>query len=223
MRALRKQDKPDYDLAEKALVWLIGPNSLQNHLLGAFLKNEIGIDFKCIRDVREIARTKKKHLYLYDCFFTDYSLLWLDIKPFVELFDDQPVVALFNVEPNQGIERGAVDRGIRGVFYRNENPFQLPKGILSMLKGELWFSRKAATKLILTSKNRTKISEAALAGLTTREKEILLTIASGLGNNEIADKFCISGHTVKNHLYNIYRKINVKNRFQATLWVAKHL
>lgn len=223
MRALTAEDKINYDLAEKTLVWIVGTNRLQNNLLGAFLKNELDFDFKCIRDAGAKTPTKKKNLFLYDCFSADYTRLWLDIKPFLESIEEQHFVALFNVEPRQGIERGAVDRGIRGVFYQDESPSQLPKGIISMLKGELWYSRKAATQLILTSKNRSQISGAVLAGLTPREKEILLTIASGVANSDIAEKFCISQHTVKNHLYNIYRKINVKNRFQAILWVAKYL
>jgi DNA-binding NarL/FixJ family response regulator len=61
------------------------------------------------------------------------------------------------------------------------------------------------------------------AMLTAREKEILVAIASGSGNTEISDEFNISLNTVKTHVYNIYKKIDVRNRLEATLWVARYL
>jgi DNA-binding CsgD family transcriptional regulator len=59
--------------------------------------------------------------------------------------------------------------------------------------------------------------------LTPREVEILSMVAIGLSNQQVSDKFCISHHTVKRHLYNIFRKINVPNRLQAALWSARNL
>jgi LuxR family transcriptional regulator of csgAB operon len=59
--------------------------------------------------------------------------------------------------------------------------------------------------------------------LTKREVEILSTIAEGATNDEIADRFFISPHTVKSHLYNIYKKIGLSNRLQAALWARRNL
>ncbi|MDX2476997.1 MAG: LuxR C-terminal-related transcriptional regulator [Gammaproteobacteria bacterium] len=53
--------------------------------------------------------------------------------------------------------------------------------------------------------------------LTNREIEILLILAKGLSNHVIADKLFISPETVKRHLYNIYQKLDVKNRQQAAV------
>ena len=59
--------------------------------------------------------------------------------------------------------------------------------------------------------------------LTKREVEILSTIAEGATNEEVADRFFISPHTVKSHLYNIYKKIGLSNRLQAALWARRNL
>jgi len=48
-------------------------------------------------------------------------------------------------------------------------------------------------------------------------------IADGESNEEIADRLFISSHTVKSHLYRIYKKIEVPNRLQAALWAVKNL
>ena len=61
------------------------------------------------------------------------------------------------------------------------------------------------------------------ATLTRREAEILARVAIGWTNEEIAGRLNISRHTVKTHLYRVYKKINVDNRFQASLWAAKNL
>jgi DNA-binding CsgD family transcriptional regulator len=61
------------------------------------------------------------------------------------------------------------------------------------------------------------------SNLTLREKEILTLVALGYINEAIAEDLCISPQTVKNHIKNIFRKINVKNRLQAVLWAVKYL
>jgi DNA-binding CsgD family transcriptional regulator len=50
--------------------------------------------------------------------------------------------------------------------------------------------------------------------VTAREKEIIQLILAGKSNGEIEDILYISSHTVKNHIYNIYRKLNVGNRYE---------
>ena len=58
--------------------------------------------------------------------------------------------------------------------------------------------------------------------LTARELEVLELIAEGLINKEIAKRLYISEKTVKNHVSNIFRKINVSDRTQAAIYAFKH-
>lgn len=51
-------------------------------------------------------------------------------------------------------------------------------------------------------------------GLTERERDIFPLIVEGLGNKQIAGKLCISPKTVGNHIYNMYRKLNINSRYE---------
>ena len=61
-----------------------------------------------------------------------------------------------------------------------------------------------------------------LENLTSREKEILKLIAKGLLNKEIANELNITERTVKNHISNIFKKINVYDRTQAAVFAIKN-
>ena len=132
-------------------------------------------------------------------------------------------IALFNVDPSLGIEEEAVVRGVKGIFYEQDPVDRLPKGVSAILDGELWVSREIMSKYILKYKGQSGFPKGDATGLTRREMEILVMVAAGAKNEEIADKLCISPHTVKTHIYNIFRKIDVPNRLQAALWAAKNL
>jgi two-component system, NarL family, nitrate/nitrite response regulator NarL len=65
-------------------------------------------------------------------------------------------------------------------------------------------------------------SEGRTFGLTGREMEVIATVVAGYTNKDIAQKFSISEHTVKNHLTNIFDKLGVSNRLELTLFALEH-
>lgn len=78
-------------------------------------------------------------------------------------------------------------------------------------------------KYIQENRGKDTISKKEVTILTPREIEILTMVASGAKNEEIANELYISPNTVKTHIYNIFKKINVPNRLQAALWAVKNL
>ncbi len=50
--------------------------------------------------------------------------------------------------------------------------------------------------------------------LTERESEVVPLIVEGMGNKQIAGRLCISTKTVNNHIYNLYRKLEINSRFE---------
>jgi len=206
----------------EVVVHIVGRNELQNGLLALFLETEAGLKCMCgpMPELTDIGDKEAAQvcLVMLDCIGIDRVKLWTKLGMESNSTTPQCPVVLFNVEPDDEIEKEAVDRGVRGIFYDSEPPDRFPKGILAVLNGELWYSRKALSKCVSEARPPVKLPVATI--LTTREKEILTKIASGAGNKEIADALCISTYTVKTHIYNIYKKINVTNRLQAMLWLS---
>jgi NarL family two-component system response regulator LiaR len=79
---------------------------------------------------------------------------------------------------------------------------------------------EVTTKMMeqLSNRNRHVLHEE----LTNREQEILLLIAQGMSNQEIADELFITLKTVKTHVSNILAKLEVEDRTQAAIYAFKH-
>jgi LuxR family transcriptional regulator of csgAB operon len=116
-----------------------------------------------------------------------------------------------------------VIEGIRGFFYEHDSLDNFIKGIRAVMGGKLWLSREMMTKCIFDGTDKNKPLESIIDSVTERQIEILALISIGATNEEISEKLYISPNTVKNHLYNIFKKIGVPNRVQAALWAASNL
>jgi LuxR family transcriptional regulator of csgAB operon len=200
---------------------------LQNKLMAWYLEEKTGRACTCMKELDEASLSdrngQRTDLVLLDCLGSDYTSLWSTIRALFDVDKTGIYVAIFNMAAGQRFGNDLVKRGVRGVFYDDDPLPNLAKGVPAILEGELWFSRKDLMKCILEADTDSKLAMELKALLTAREREILLLIASGINNSQIADNLNISRNTVKTHLYNIYNKINVPNRLQAALWAAKHL
>lgn len=210
-----------------AYIHIVSVNILQNELLLSFLKEKIGLKGACAQKIELIAPIHENELpqfLLMDYKHVDTDNLWSEIDSWKSSIPSQCFIALCNVDPIIEIEKTAVTNNIQGLFYKNDPPHIISKGISAILKGDLWYSKKILTKCLLEpNPSNNFIDRAASSNLTLREREILILIASGCSNKNIADELCISYHTVKTHVYSIYKKLNIDNRFQAALWTAKYL
>jgi len=62
----------------------------------------------------------------------------------------------------------------------------------------------------------------ALASLTAREREVLELIATGLTNDEIADRLVLGAGTIKTHVNHIFLKLGIRNRAEAVIFAFDH-
>ena len=222
------QREKNMSASAERVVYIIGPRNFQNALLAFFLEEKTGA--RCLTgahlgDVRGKDEDQQDDppLVLLDAYGKNLESILVEIESGGPDFLSQAYVALLNVDPDSRIEEEAVLRGIRGFFYEPDPPEPLLKGVNAIFEGEFWVSRAIMSKCIGKQRSQEAVGAEATSQLTARETEILAMVAVGIKNEEIADKLCISPHTVKTHIYNIFKKIDVPNRLQAALWAARHL
>jgi LuxR family transcriptional regulator of csgAB operon len=208
------------------IIYIVGPMKLQNHALASCLKGETGDECFLLEHIEHIPQLDDhplQRLVLFDCHRKDPERILAELRPYLKEKPCTNHTVLFNVPRDQGVEGQFVLEGIQGFFYEQDSLGLFLKGIRAVCEGEIWLSREIMTKCIVEGTHKEKASKGGNATLAPRQNEILALIAVGGTNDEIADKLCISPHTVKTHLYNIFKKINVQNRMQAALWAAKNL
>ncbi len=213
---------------EGCLILIVGPRKLQNELMASFLEREIGSEclaYERIGQLQDINQQSHKGpvLILADCLEKGLEDCLADFELLGNRLLSSHLVTLFNVTPGMGIEDHAIRTGVRGVFYVQDPLERFPKAIRAIIGGELWVSREIMSKCIIEGKDKGLLTKKDTTTLTSREIEILGMVASGAKNEEIAEKLFISPNTVKTHIYNIFKKIDVPNRLQAALWAAKNL
>jgi len=111
----------------------------------------------------------------------------------------------------------AIKCGAHGYLSKKVEPEKLRELLEGVFRGEAPLSGATAARILKEFAAKTsKGSEATpVDDLTTREKEVLQLLATGLTNKEIGTKLDIAENTVKNHLKNILAKLHLQNRVQA--------
>lgn len=112
-----------------------------------------------------------------------------------------------------------IESGVSGFLLKDVEPEILVKSVREVSKGKSLFEEDHKGKK--TADRKTYLKRDGLEELTRRELDVLQLIAKGMCNKDIAESLFISEKTVKNHLTNIFRKINVDDRTQAALFAIK--
>jgi LuxR family transcriptional regulator of csgAB operon len=168
--------------------------------------------------------TARQTLLLCDCksYPPDYFLQRLQI--YFRRHGGQTKGLFYNLARNVPLEIKLLKSGIQGIVHPDEPPEILLNAINIVLNGQHWASRHALSECLQGAASvGVERTEELPKKLTPRECQILRMITDGSSNESIAEYLCISRHTVKTHLYNIFRKINVSSRMKAAKWAEQHL
>ena len=115
---------------------------------------------------------------------------------------------------------GALKAGARGFLLKDAGPELLVQAIRAAANGDALIAPSVTVRLLATfSHTRAGRSSAQpIEPLTEREEQVLVTVARGRTNAEIADELHISISTVKAHLASIMTKLAARNRVELAMW-----
>ncbi|WP_418139503.1 LuxR C-terminal-related transcriptional regulator [Oceanimonas smirnovii] len=204
-------------------IYLITPESPQNQLFVDYLANHVGCTVYVQMPSAAFGKFNKScSLILLDCDYITIEQLpsWQESLP-GELA--KVSMAAFNISDQEHAMKMLACAQLKGIFYRNESLDIICKGVSALINGELWMSRDLMSRLIGFYRKYQGNVLRPTCGLTGREMEIIVLLSAGASNQDISERLFVSEHTVKSHLYNIFKKINVHNRIQALNWIHQNL
>lgn len=111
----------------------------------------------------------------------------------------------------------AMRAGARGYVLKGADQEEMLRVIRAVARGDALFGPPIALRLTSFFNNAKSQVTDAFPDLTERERELLHLLAQGLSNQEIATKLVITNKTVRNHLSNIFSKMQVTDRVQAVI------
>lgn len=113
-----------------------------------------------------------------------------------------------------------VEAGADGFILKKTEGKELEKAVRDVIKGGTYFANEFINYLKLDRRQNNTKEEPI--NLSEREKEVLQLICEGYSNPEIADKLCLSCHTVDGHRKNLISKTGVKNAPNLVLYAVKY-
>lgn len=119
---------------------------------------------------------------------------------------------------------GALAAGASAFLLKDAFPGQLTDAIRRVHSGESLFAPQIMRRLIdhFVERPRARMSKSRPAGLTDREQEVLILIARGLSNAEIANEMAVTMHTVKAHIGAVRSKLHARDRAQLVIAAYSH-
>jgi len=114
----------------------------------------------------------------------------------------------------------ALKAGARGFLLKDAPPEQLAEALRAAVRGDALIDPSVTARLLdrLATTERTATPVQPIEPLTDREEEVLITVARGRTNGEIAAEHHISTSTVKFHVASLMTKIGVRNRVELAMW-----
>jgi DNA-binding NarL/FixJ family response regulator len=137
---------------------------------------------------------------------------------------DAPRVLVLSGDEADETQVKAASYGAVGFVGKSQAVMHLPAAIRAAARGEAWFSRQLSAQVFGAYSrllHRVRQQERPVNLLSEREKEVLIQVARGLTNQQIAESLFMSISTVKTHIQNIFQKLDLPNRTEAAVFAVR--
>ncbi|MGI0115758.1 two-component system response regulator NarL [Zooshikella sp. RANM57] len=184
------------------------------------LEDSLKIIAECSRgqDALEIVKNNEPDLILLDL-----NMQGLDGLETLRMMRAQGVTAriiMLTVSDNDADVIHCIRAGADGYLLKDMEPEDILDKIKQVVLGRMVISERLAEVLATALRKPDRSDDNLLATLTSREYEILMRIAQGYSNKIIARELGISDGTVKVHVKHLLKKLNMRSRVEAAVWMV---
>ena len=138
------------------------------------------------------------------------------VRESVRRFPSLNVIVLSGYDDSDSIDE-ALSAGASAFVSKSAVPEELGSAVRQVFSHSVFLPKQHPPRVHRPSRQSDR-----LPGLTRREAEVLALVAEGYANGRVASMLWVTEQTVKFHLSNIYRKLGVANRTEATHWALVH-
>lgn len=138
--------------------------------------------------------------------------------------ENAPYVLVLSGAEDEETQLEAARLGARGFLPKSQSRAILGQAIHTIAEGGTWYSRRVSDLLIREHQRlvrKVRDQERPVNVLSDREREVLVCVARGMTNSQIAGELFMSIHTVKLHIQNILRKLDLPNRTEAAVFAVR--
>ena len=167
----------------------------------------------------ELARNLQPDIILLD--FNMEKMNGLETLQAVKSADIDSRVIILTVSDNEKNIVSTLRAGADGYLLKDMEPEDMLEQLHQVVNGHIVLSKKVSELMVRGLHEESQKETRENTELTPRENEILILISKGMSNKEIARKLNIVETTVKVHVKNLLRKLNLRSRVEAAVWVVE--